>query len=185
MRESAGPSTKCSISHTWLYDTRDDRIAATKGVYLKLFQEIAGASIDENAGIGLRGDSKFYKTEAEAQLSRGLSKGISLSFALRGGLLWGLPSFKEESSPKTLFSDRFQLGGPTSIRSFKANGMGPRDGEDSIGGQVYYSAGASIVSDVPTKPHWPLKLHAWANAGRLDGVDQCTSVSTPTVSWLM
>lgn len=27
----------------------------------------------------------------------------------------------------TLFSDRFQLGGPTSVRSFKANGMGPRD----------------------------------------------------------
>jgi outer membrane protein insertion porin family len=26
------------------------------------------------------------------------------------------------------FPDRFQLGGPTSVRSFRANGLGPKDG---------------------------------------------------------
>jgi hypothetical protein len=28
----------------------------------------------------------------------------------------------------SLWSDRFQLGGPTNIRAFRANSMGPRDG---------------------------------------------------------
>ena len=28
----------------------------------------------------------------------------------------------------SLFPDRFQLGGPTNMRVFRANGMGPRDG---------------------------------------------------------
>ena len=44
--------------------------------------------------------------------------------------------------------------------------------DDSVGGQVYYSAGASVISDIPSKAHWPVKAHAWVNAGRLDGVNQ-------------
>jgi len=47
---------------------------------------------------------------------------------------------------------------------------GPQD--DSIGGQLYYSAGLSTISDLPFKAHWPVKMHAWVNAGRLDEVDQ-------------
>lgn len=31
-------------------------------------------------------------------------------------------------SRPTLFPDRFQLGGPLSVRSFQSNGLGPRDG---------------------------------------------------------
>ena len=37
---------------------------------------------------------------------------------------------------------------------------------------MYYSAGASVISDIPTKAHWPVKAHLWVNAGRLDGVNQ-------------
>ena len=43
---------------------------------------------------------------------------------------------------------------------------------DSVGGELYYSAGASVISDIPTKAHWPLKAHLWVNAGRLDSVNQ-------------
>src|SRR5258705_217014 len=39
--------------------------------------------------------------------------------------MWGLG---EKGRPRTLFSDRFQLGGPFSVRSFRANSLGPRDG---------------------------------------------------------
>lgn len=42
--------------------------------------------------------------------------------------------------------------------------------EDSLGGEVYYSVGLSVVSDIPTKEHWPVKLHGWMNAGRLDTI---------------
>lgn len=49
--------------------------------------------------------------------------------------------------------------------------------DDSIGGQLYYSAGLSTISDLPFKAHWPLKMHAWVNAGRLDEVDQSLLLS--------
>ena len=44
-----------------------------------------------------------------------------LTAGLRSGLLYPF-------GPDTLFSDRFQLGGPTSVRAFKLNNMGPKDG---------------------------------------------------------
>jgi outer membrane protein insertion porin family len=57
MRESAGVSLKSSLSHTFLLDTRDDKMAATRGAYGKIYQEIAGLALD--------GDATFYKTETE------------------------------------------------------------------------------------------------------------------------
>ena len=84
------------------------------------------------------------------------------------------------------FSDRFQLSGPLNIRSFKTKSMGPRDGcactsilrkwplqltcwsVDWLGGDMYWSTGLSIISDIPKKDHWPLKSHLFINTGRLD-----------------
>jgi len=166
MRQSAGTSVKSSLSHTFLFDTRDDKITATRGAYGKIFQELAG--------FGTGGDARFYKVEMEGQASRKIQKtGVSLSLAARSGFLW---SFAQGG--RTLFSDRFQLGGPTSVRSFKTSGMGPRDGPDSLGGELYYSAGASVISDIPAKAHWPVKAHLWVNAGRLDSVNQDVSLKT-------
>jgi outer membrane protein assembly factor BamA len=70
MREAAGESLKSSISHTYLLDTRDDRIMANKGVYAKLYHEFAG----------LGGDASFYKAEAEGQVSRPVYNGVVSSF---------------------------------------------------------------------------------------------------------
>lgn len=47
---------------------------------------------------------------------------------------------------------------------------------DSVGGDIYYSVGASVISKVPKKPHWPLNLHGWMNAGRLDQVSKCKHI---------
>ncbi|PCH45027.1 hypothetical protein WOLCODRAFT_165558 [Wolfiporia cocos MD-104 SS10] len=155
MREAAGQSVKSAVSHTWTRDTRDDRLLGTRGAYVRLAHELAG----------LGGDAAFVKSEAQAQGARRLLPGLIMSLAGRTGLLWGL-------GRPTLFSDRFQLGGPLSVRMFRANGMGPRDGPDSLGGELYWAAGLSLISDIPRKPHWPVKIHGFVNAGRLDGIDQ-------------
>ncbi|KAG5641971.1 hypothetical protein DXG03_003845 [Asterophora parasitica] len=155
MRESAGQTFKSALSHSYTLDTRNDRIMGSEGFYAKVFNEYAG--------IG--GDASHYKGELEAQFSRPLVDGLALSLTARTGLLWGIDK-------PTLFSDRFQLGGPTSIRAFRANSMGPRDGSDSLGGDLHWSAGASVISNIPTKPQWPVKTHVWANVGRLDAIDK-------------
>lgn len=37
MREAAGQSTKSALSHTFLHDSRDDTMGATRGIYSKIF----------------------------------------------------------------------------------------------------------------------------------------------------
>lgn len=43
---------------------------------------------------------------------------------------------------------------------------------DSLGGELYWAAGLSLISDLPKKPHWPVKTHLFLNAGRLDNIDK-------------
>lgn len=38
---------------------------------------------------------------------------------------------------------------------------------DSLGGNAFWAAGASLFAPIPARPDWPLKLHAFANMGQL------------------
>ena len=66
---------------------------------------------------------------------------------------------------------------------------------DSLGGDLFWAAGASLITHIPRKPHWPVKAHAFINAGQLeplhrheDGVGSSlrssisTALSRPSVS---
>lgn len=80
MREAAGFSSKSSLSHTFVLDTRHDKILSTRldrmsalasapGMYFKVYQELAGLGL-------LGGDAKFYKGEVEAKAGFGVAEGI-------------------------------------------------------------------------------------------------------------
>ncbi|KAG9000288.1 hypothetical protein FRB90_011865 [Tulasnella sp. 427] len=145
MREATGHSFKSAVTHTYLRDTRDDTMFGSRGTYTKIAHEVAG----------LGGDVSHFKSESVFQVSRRVADGLSLSFSTASGLLYPLSLYgSRPSSAQSMFSDRFQLGG------------------DSLGGDLYWSAGVSMFSDVPKKPHWPIKLHAFINAGRLDALNR-------------
>ncbi|GAA5895455.1 hypothetical protein JCM6882_006257 [Rhodosporidiobolus microsporus] len=199
IRNSAGPSTKSALSHTFTHDTRDDPFLSTRGAFVKLRQEYAG----------LGGDAAFVKAEGEGSLSRpllpsaaangGAWKGWSYSLSGRAGVLFPLfsPSSPSPSSaasktagPRTsLFSDRFHLGGPTSVRSFRPNSMGPRDSADYVGGDAFYALGASLLAPFPfikkeKRGSWwetNLRSHLWVNAGKLipTGSPCCSLLTLP------
>ncbi|KIK65641.1 hypothetical protein GYMLUDRAFT_39139 [Collybiopsis luxurians FD-317 M1] len=173
VREAAGQTSKSSLSYTYTFDNRDDRITGTRGFYSKVFQEFAG----------LGGDASYLKAETEHHISRPILPGVTLSLSACSGLLW---SFAGPS----LFPDRFQLGGPLSVRSMRFAGLGPRDGPDSMGGDLYWSTGLSVISNIPRKGHWPVKSHVFLDAGRLDAIDKSrtfgenikNTMSKPSVS---
>lgn len=155
-RQSAGTTLKSSLNYTFVHDTRDDAIMGHRGAYLKFNSELAG----------LGGDSSFAKVEGESQISRRLLKGLHASLAGRAGLLYSL-----DNRP-SIFSDRFKLGGPMNVRSFRYNSIGPRDHGDAVGGDAYWAVGLSLIGDLPGKAHWPLKPHVYVNAGKLDNIDR-------------
>ncbi|CAE6443997.1 unnamed protein product [Rhizoctonia solani] len=153
-------------------------VSAIKRYYLySLFKRS-----QEFAGLG--GDATFFKTESDSRYSRALWGGYTISLSARTGFLY--PLYGRPS----LFNDRFQLGGPTSLRMFRPNEMGPRDKSDSVGGDMYWAVGASIIGPLPRKPDWPLKTHLFVNAGRLDTYDtgkssmeqMARSLTTPSIS---
>jgi outer membrane protein insertion porin family len=168
VRHDAGDSVKSSISYTWLSDKRNHPFLPTTGYLMKTISEIAGWG-------PLRGDVAFWKSEIETAGAVPVSlpwvkgdSGVSLTGGFRAGMLYPLPTGFGSETKSSRINDRFQLGGPTDVRGFKISGLGPRDGPDAVGGDVYAAASANLLMPLPrVGKDTPLRLQLFANAGRL------------------
>lgn len=163
VRSQSGTNEKSSVFHSFVRDQRDNAVLPTKGHYLGIFQELAG--------LGGRGDTNYLKHELNASYHQSLidNKGkgdakFVLSTSFRAGLFSTvLDAPKGSNGPR--ISDRFYVGGPTSVRGFKMGGI--REAEEPVGGEGYWAAGASLIASVPGLTHLPVKAHAFANAGSI------------------
>ncbi|KAF2473399.1 uncharacterized protein BDR25DRAFT_257829 [Lindgomyces ingoldianus] len=162
VRADAGDSFKSSITHTWVNDRRDYPMLPNRGYLIKTVSELAGFG-------PLKGDVAFWKSEAESQVALPFGDtGITLTAGLRGGLLYPLALRGSSTPEQSRISDRFQLGGSTDVRGFRLSGLGPHDGPDAVGGDVYAAGGASILFPLPkVGKDTPLRLQAFVNGGRL------------------
>ncbi|POW18353.1 hypothetical protein PSHT_05916 [Puccinia striiformis] len=140
-----GPNVKSAVTLSWIRDTRDQSVFPTKGSLLKIVQEYAG----------LFGQANYMKSTLESAISRPLFNTATCGFMHPMG------------GRESLFNDRFQLGGPTNVRMFHMNSLGPKDRNDYLGGEKYWAGGLSILAPLPGKSDWPLKLHGFINAGSL------------------
>lgn len=168
VRADAGDSFKSSITHTWVSDKRDSAMLPSSGYLLKTISELAGYG-------ALKGDVAFGKFEFQSQAALPIpvpgvegDSGISFTAGLRGGVLYPLTLSGGNAPSHSRINDRFQLGGPTDVRGFRLSGLGPRDGQDAVGGDVYAAGGASLLFPVPRMgKDTPLRLQAFVNGGRL------------------
>ncbi|KIJ61488.1 hypothetical protein HYDPIDRAFT_169719 [Hydnomerulius pinastri MD-312] len=182
IRQSSGPALKASLTHTYSLNTLNDLVAPTSGAFLRLINELgvsgkvdafgevgSSPTPDAKDGRGAMGEGKnaFWKVEGEARKGWGVARGLTLSLSARAGLLHLLSG----DASATHYSDKFQLGGPLSVRGFGVGGLGGREGATSTGGDVFYALGLSLISDIPKRPEWPVKLHGWVNAGRVRSLD--------------
>ncbi len=162
VRHAAGESTKCSISHSLLHDRRDDPIMPTIGYMVRAVQELAGGA--------LGGSTQFLKCEfaTSRHIAATNSRKTILNLSARTGMVWST-----SDDGQTRLNDRFQLGGPTSVRGFYYNGLGPQDGKDSLGGDLYLAYSASVLTPLPGAPsHWPLRVQGFLNGGSLSPLDK-------------
>ncbi|KAI9248615.1 surface antigen-domain-containing protein [Sporodiniella umbellata] len=152
VRSNSASHVKHSIHHKFVRDLRNDPLLPTEGHYVGLFQEIAG--------LGSKGDVSYIKHELNASLHQPLSQSLTFSTSVRAGLL-------SHVTKNVNITDRFYLGGPLSVRGFRMGGIGERDGNDAVGGEAYWAAGASLIGSIPGMKHLPIKAHAFANAGSI------------------
>lgn len=162
VRADAGDSFKSSITHTWLNDKRDYPLLPNRGYLMK--------TVSELAGVGpLKGDAAFFKTEVESQVALPFGDtGITLTAGLRGGLTYPLALPGQTQPQASRINDRFTLGGPNNVRGFRLAGLGPHDGPDAVGGDVYVAGGANLLFPIPrVGKETPLRLQTFINGGRL------------------
>ncbi|PLB50534.1 Yip1-domain-containing protein [Aspergillus steynii IBT 23096] len=168
IRADGGDSVKSSLFHSWAKDGRDNPLLPSRGYYAKTFNELAGLG-------PLKGDVSFWKSEIETQGAVPIpipgvkgDSGISLTAGFRAGLLYPL-GFDSDSRPLlSRTNDRFLLGGPTDVRGFRLCGLGPHDGADAVGGDVYAAGSANLLLPLPrVGAEKPLRLQAFVNGGRL------------------
>jgi outer membrane protein insertion porin family len=162
VRADAGDSFKSSLIHTWVNEQRDYPLLPTKGYLMKTLSELAGFG-------PLKGDAAFFKSEAESQVALPFGNtGITFTAGLRGGFIYPLALGSSNTPQHSRINDRFQLGGPNSVRGFRLGGLGPHDGSDAVGGDVYAAGGASLLFPLPrVDKDTPLRLQAFINGGKL------------------
>ncbi|KAL3410700.1 Yip1-domain-containing protein [Aspergillus fumigatus] len=168
VRADAGDSVKSSIFHSWVADRRDNPLLPSRGYYAKAFNELAGWG-------PLKGDVSFWKSEVEAQGAIPIpipgikgDSGISFTTGFRAGLLYPLGLDSDSRPQLSRINDRFVLGGPTDVRGFRLCGLGPHDGADAVGGDVYAAGSANLFLPLPrVGADKPLRLQAFVNGGRL------------------
>jgi outer membrane protein insertion porin family len=130
-----------SVGYALTYDTRNNRLNPSRGIYLLLNQELAGAG----------GDVNYIQTIAEARGYYPVYEGITLVGRLIGGHItgWG--------GQDVAAVDAFFKGGET-IRGFDTSGIGPRvapgqDGAgDAIGGKIFYAGTVEVRFPIPLVP---------------------------------
>lgn len=168
VRADAGDSVKSSVFHSWANDKRDNPLLPSRGYYAKTFNELAGLG-------PLKGDVSFWKSEIESQGALPIpipgikgDSGISLTTGFRAGLLYPLGLDSNSRPQLSRVNDRFLLGGPTDVRGFRLCGLGPHDGADAVGGDVYAAGSANLLFPLPrVGAEKPLRLQAFVNGGRL------------------
>ncbi|KAI1469044.1 surface antigen-domain-containing protein [Daldinia caldariorum] len=184
VRGDAGDSTKSAISYLFQRERRDNPMLPQSGYLVKTSTELAGWA-------SLGGDVAFSKSELEVAGAIPIpipgirkSSGVSIGGGFRAGLLYPLPlTFGLSGASPSRINDRFTLGGPTDVRGFSLGGLGPRDGSDAVGGDIYAAGSVNMLIPLPrVGPESPFRLQLFANGGRLvamknksKGSDESTS----------
>ena len=168
VRAEAGDSFKSSVSHMWTRDHRNNPNLPSSGHYVKTLLELAGWG-------PLKGDVAFLKSEMETQTAVSIpvpgikgDSGVSFTTGLRAGVLYPLALDSNSNPEASHINDRFQLGGPTDVRGFRLSGLGPRDGADAVGGDIFLAGSANLLFPLPrVGVDKPLRLQTFINGGRL------------------
>ncbi len=156
VRGEEGKTTVSSIGHTLLHDLRNSRIDPTEGHSARV----------RNVGAGIGGDRRYLRNEIRVDYYRPLAENWILGAVLEGG---HIHSFGDP----TRLSERYFLGG-ASLRGFEPRGVGPRDGEDALGGDWFYRGTVQLIFPVGLPNELGVSGRLYTDFGTVGGIGSIT-----------
>ncbi len=165
IKGSQGSTLTSLAGLTLAYSTLDIIGNPKNGIYAELKPDVAG----------LGGDSKFFRVTGDARYYKELYEDVVGFVRFQGGHVQAL-----DSNPLRI-TDQFFLG-PSLVRGFAPNGIGPRDvgtsdaRSNAIGGSTYVGGTLEVQFPLPYIPRdLGLKGAFFADAGTLFGYHGRTS----------
>ncbi|GEP11654.1 Outer membrane protein assembly factor BamA [Methylobacterium gnaphalii] len=159
LKASQGSTLTSLVGATLAYSTLDNVARPTNGFYGEIKPDIAG----------LGGDSKFFRVTGDARYYKELYEDVVGFVRLQGGNITAL------TDEKLRITDQFFLG-PSLVRGFAPNGLGPRDvgttdtQSNAVGGTTYVGATVEVQFPIWGIPKdLGLKGAVFADAGTLFG----------------
>ncbi|GJE54264.1 MULTISPECIES: outer membrane protein assembly factor BamA [Methylobacterium] len=159
LKGSQGNTLTSLVGATLAYSTLDNIARPTNGFYGEIKPDIAG----------LGGDSKFFRVTGDARYYKELYEDVVGFVRIQGGHISAL------NDEPLRITDQFFLG-PSLVRGFAPNGIGPRDvgttdaRSNAIGGTTYFGGTLEVQFPIPFIPKdLGLKGAVFADAGTLFG----------------
>ncbi|AGO10751.1 AaceriAGR392Cp [[Ashbya] aceris (nom. inval.)] len=148
-----GDDVKTSLSYTLSSDTRDSPVFASTGRLYRWANELA---------LGSYAKTQFQLSDA---VSWGTGGFFTMSTTVKAGYIKNL----QPGLRPIHIRDKFHCGGANDVRGFQLMGLGPKDAQDSLGGDAFLTYGVSLFSRLPVQ-RWAasgFRLHWFVNGGRL------------------
>jgi outer membrane protein insertion porin family len=166
LKQAEGATVTSMFGYTLSYNSLDNYKNPTSGIYAELKQDIAGAG----------GDERFLRTTGDFRFYYGIYEDVVGILRVQGGDLAAL------GNSQLRIVDNFNLG-PSLVRGFAPNGIGPRDvslGVDPsgnpLGGTKYFGGSAEIQFPIWGLPKdFGLRGAVFADAGTLFGYEGKTN----------
>ncbi|MCK8463546.1 outer membrane protein assembly factor BamA [Aliiroseovarius sp. S1339] len=158
--ESArGRQVGAGLGFTLSYDTRRTGLDPNRGYLLRFDGDVGG----------LGADYKYARATALAQAQTKVwNDQVTLTATVEGGIVEGL------DGGSSRVTDRFRLG-PSKLRGFATNGIGPRDltaiNQDTLGGNKFAAARLEAQFPVGLPEEYGITGGVFLDAGTLWGLD--------------
>lgn len=177
IKESQGDTLTSLAGLTFNYNTLDSTKDPRNGFYADVKTDFAG----------LGGDSRYFRATGDARYYRELWDDIVGIARVQGGQIYGLDGGDKGtagSGGDLRIVDQFFLG-PSLVRGFATNGIGPRDissydtNANAIGGTTYFGGSLEVQFPIWGLPReLGLKGAVFADAGTLFGYEGPTRFDT-------
>jgi len=146
------------LTLSYVKDSRDTAVFTTKGTLQSIFGEIAVPG----------SDLQYYRLNWRGRQFVPLTRRFTLALKADAGYGGGYGS--TDAMP---FFENFYAGGPSTVRGFKANTLGPRETtpgqEDPVGGNVKLTGGLELYAPPPIGGNFEktLRLGAFLDFGNV------------------